>query len=193
MHNWSGNIKIDFIYRTPDTKAVLYVSISLLIAIFVYTMFTPNTKLTVWNQSNCLIFNVGVAGFEPATSCSQSRRANRTTLYPVSCICLTSMWPSRWTAPPANRTTLYTLYYLFVRPVCASRFTAVPDNPPMLYPAWCICLSSKQPSRFTPSPINRTTLYPVLCISLTSMPPSPFTARPANPTTLIPRIMYLFD
>ena len=25
---------------------------------------------------------VGVAGFEPATSCSQSRRANRTTLYP---------------------------------------------------------------------------------------------------------------
>jgi hypothetical protein len=26
---------------------------------------------------------VGAAGFEPATSCSQSRRANRTTLRPV--------------------------------------------------------------------------------------------------------------
>ena len=27
-------------------------------------------------------FNVGVAGFEPATSCSQSRRDNRATLHP---------------------------------------------------------------------------------------------------------------
>ena len=26
---------------------------------------------------------VGVAGFEPATSCSQSRHTNRTVLYPV--------------------------------------------------------------------------------------------------------------
>ena len=31
---------------------------------------------------NRLIFSVGVAGFEPATSCSQSRRANRATLHP---------------------------------------------------------------------------------------------------------------
>jgi hypothetical protein len=31
---------------------------------------------------------VGVAGFEPATSWSQTRRANRTTLYPVLCITL---------------------------------------------------------------------------------------------------------
>ncbi len=37
----------------------------------------PNT------QYKHLVFSVGVAGFEPATSCSQSRRANRTTLYPV--------------------------------------------------------------------------------------------------------------
>ncbi len=29
-----------------------------------------------------LVISVGVAGFEPATSCSQSRRANRTTLHP---------------------------------------------------------------------------------------------------------------
>ncbi len=30
-----------------------------------------------------LLFEVGMAGFEPATSCSQSRRDNRTTLHPV--------------------------------------------------------------------------------------------------------------
>jgi hypothetical protein len=29
-----------------------------------------------------LSYQVGVAGFEPATSCSQSRRANRATLHP---------------------------------------------------------------------------------------------------------------
>ncbi len=29
---------------------------------------------------------VGVAGFEPATSCSQSRRDNRATLHPEWCI-----------------------------------------------------------------------------------------------------------
>ena len=28
---------------------------------------------------------VGVAGFEPAASCSQSRRDNRATLHPVAC------------------------------------------------------------------------------------------------------------
>ena len=32
-------------------------------------------------------FNVGVAGFEPATSCSQSRRDNRATLHPVKLCC----------------------------------------------------------------------------------------------------------
>ena len=30
---------------------------------------------------------VGVAGFEPATSCSQSRRDNRATLYPEKMVC----------------------------------------------------------------------------------------------------------
>ena len=29
---------------------------------------------------------VGVAGFEPATSCSQSRRDNRATLHPVNAV-----------------------------------------------------------------------------------------------------------
>jgi len=34
-------------------------------------------------QLNCLFgSNVGVAGFEPAASCSQSRRDNRATLHP---------------------------------------------------------------------------------------------------------------
>ena len=31
-----------------------------------------------------LYYFVGVAGFEPATPCSQSRYTNRTVLYPVS-------------------------------------------------------------------------------------------------------------
>ena len=30
------------------------------------------------------LFQVGVAGFEPAASCSQSRRDNRATLHPVN-------------------------------------------------------------------------------------------------------------
>ncbi len=34
------------------------------------------------------IFLVGVAGFEPATSCSQSRRDDRATLHPEWCIIL---------------------------------------------------------------------------------------------------------
>ena len=33
------------------------------------------------NRTVCPVF-VGVAGFEPATSCSQSRRDNRATLHP---------------------------------------------------------------------------------------------------------------
>ena len=36
----------------------------------------------VKQDSICLIISVGVAGFEPATSCSQSRRDNRATLHP---------------------------------------------------------------------------------------------------------------
>ena len=31
------------------------------------------------------LFYVGVPGFEPGTSCSQSRRANRTALHPECC------------------------------------------------------------------------------------------------------------
>ena len=37
---------------------------------------------------------VGVAGFEPATSCSQSRRDNRATLHPEWCI-FTGMNPAK--------------------------------------------------------------------------------------------------
>ena len=33
----------------------------------------------------CFTFFVGVPGFEPGTSCSQSRRANRTALHPERC------------------------------------------------------------------------------------------------------------
>ena len=39
-------------------------------------------KKTPPNMDSVFFFCVGVAGFEPATSCSQSRRDDRTTLYP---------------------------------------------------------------------------------------------------------------
>ena len=39
------------------------------------------------------LFLVGVAGFEPATSCSQSRRDNRATLHPEEYLFLFSSFP----------------------------------------------------------------------------------------------------
>ena len=43
-------------------------------------LFIQQTYIKLWE--NIKIKKVGVAGFEPATSCSQSRRDNRATLYP---------------------------------------------------------------------------------------------------------------
>ena len=49
--------------------------------------FQPLTHLSGCFTESVFVFSnvsVGVAGFEPATPCSQSRCANRTALYPVS-------------------------------------------------------------------------------------------------------------
>ena len=45
-------------------------------------LFTPTKKHLQVLSRKCLIISVGVAGFEPAAPCSQSRCANRTALHP---------------------------------------------------------------------------------------------------------------
>ena len=55
---------------------------------FNFICFAGLSKLRIWQQKSPKLSSqarfVGVAGFEPATSCSQSRRDDRATLHPDS-------------------------------------------------------------------------------------------------------------
>ena len=72
------------------SKIINYISLSFSIDICVWGCIIITRKATeVASLFPCItcqiphrIDNVGVAGFEPATPCSQSRCANRTTLHP---------------------------------------------------------------------------------------------------------------
>ena len=80
MHPWDGGVSL---------KSVSLIRVYLTLIDNIWQTKSP----TVWwgfSTENCGFSSVGVERFELPISCSQSRRVNRTTLYPE--ICLGEWW-----------------------------------------------------------------------------------------------------